>query len=386
MSVSSPGSSRGAPPYRNRLGAFLPVLLTHLPHCRIMDSVTQIALGTAVGEAVAGRDAGNKAPLWGAFFGLLPDLDVLANPFLTEIEALTFHRSLSHSLLFIAGVTLVAGYGLRRLHADREASAQRWALLVAAVLLTHVGLDCLTTYGTQIFWPFSHEPVIYGTIFIIDPLYTVPLLLGLGLSFRWTPGTPARRWANYAGLALSSAYLVFTVANKQYINHVFATALEQEVPHYERVFTAPTPFNNLLWQGIAETEAGFYVGQYSLLDSDRGINFRYVPKQHELLGPNADHPIVQRLRRFSRGYFIVREAAGGDLLVHDLRFGRTDVGLTPSGQYIFTFRLPTTSDGRITALERADPPLQIDGPLLRRFGTRILGTPVPPPPPDAKSR
>jgi len=351
-----------------------------------MDSVTQIALGTAVGEAVAGRDAGNKAPLWGAFFGLLPDLDVLANPFLTEIEALTFHRSLSHSLLFIAGVTLVAGYGLRRLHADREASAQRWALLVAVVLLTHLGLDCLTTYGTQIFWPFSHEPVIYGTIFIIDPLYTVPLLLGLGLSFRWTPGTSARRWANTVGLVLSSVYLLLTVANKQYINHVFATALEQEVPNYKRVFTAPTPFNNLLWQGIAETDEGFYVGQYSLLDSDRNIDFRYVPKQHELLGPNADDPIVQRLRRFSRGYFIVRQAAGGDLLVHDLRFGRTDVGLTPSGQYIFTFRLLTASEGRITRLQRDEPALQVDGPLLRRFGARILGTPVPPPPPDAKSR
>lgn len=351
-----------------------------------MDSVTQIALGTAVGEATAGREAGNKAPLWGAFLGLLPDLDVLANPFLSEIEALTFHRSLSHSLVFVAGVALVAGYGLRRLHSDDEASAQRWALLAAAVLLTHVGLDCLTTYGTQIFWPFSNEPVIYGTIFIIDPLYTVPLLLGLGLSFRWSATARPRRWANYAGLALSSAYLLLTVINKQHVQHVFSTALPQEASEHERVFTAPTPFNNLLWQGIAETEEGFYVGLYSLLDPDRAIDFRYVAKQHELLGANADHPIIQQLRRFSRGYFITRKTVDGDLLVQDLRFGRNDVGLTTSGEYIFSFRLARDSTGQITGLQRNDPPIAFDAALLRRFRARILGHPTSTVPRDGTSR
>ncbi|MFB6271748.1 MAG: metal-dependent hydrolase, partial [Salinibacter sp.] len=144
-----------------------------------MDTVTQITLGAAVGEATAGREAGNKAPLWGAVFGLLPDLDVLANPFLSEAQALTFHRSLTHSLLFIAVVTPLAAFLLRRFASDETPSVGRWAGLVGAALVTHVGLDCLTTYGTQIFWPFSTYPVIYGTIFIIDPLYTIPLAAGL---------------------------------------------------------------------------------------------------------------------------------------------------------------------------------------------------------------
>ncbi|PSQ63193.1 MAG: metal-dependent hydrolase [Bacteroidetes bacterium QH_10_64_19] len=351
-----------------------------------MDSVTQVTLGAAVGEAVAGNEAGNKAPLWGAVFGLLPDLDVLANPFLTEAQSLTFHRSLSHSFVFIAVVTLAAAYGLRRLHPNTPVSKRRWAGLVSAVLLTHVGLDCLTTYGTQVFWPFSDYPMIYGTIFIIDPLYTVPLALGVLVSLYGPATAPARRWANYVGLGLSSAYLLLTVVNKQYIDHVFATALMQEAPGYERVFTAPTPFNNLLWQGIAETDDGFYVGLYSLLDSDRSIDFRYVPKQHNLLGPAADHSIVQRLRHFSRGYYIVRRSPGGDLLMSDLRFGRNDVGLTSSGDYLFTFRLPETSSGQITGLQRNDPPIEFNASLLRRFKARILGHPVPMESSDGKSR
>lgn len=341
-----------------------------------MDSVTQITLGAAVGEATAGQNAGNKAPLWGAFFGLLPDLDVLGNVFLTEAQTLTFHRSLTHSFLFIVVVTLAAGYGLRRLHPN-STSVRRWVGLVATVLLTHVGLDCLTTYGTQVFWPFSHYPVIYGTIFIIDPLYTVPLAAGLLISFRWSPSARARRWANSAGLALSSAYLLLTVVNKQIVNQVFASALTQDAPGYERVFTAPTPFNNVLWQGIAESEDGYYIGLYSLLDPDNTIDFRYVPKRHDLLGDALDHPIVQRLRRFSRGYFVVRKGADDTLLIHDLRFGRNDVGLTSSGEFLFTYRLLTTSDGTIVDMRHEEAPLPVNGPLLRRFKARILGHPEP---------
>jgi len=353
-----------------------------------MDSVTQVALGAAVGEAVAGKEAGNKAPLWGAFFGLLPDLDVLANPFLTEAQALTFHRSLSHSFVFIAVVTLAAAHGLRRLHSDTPVSKRLWAGLVSAALLTHVGLDCLTTYGTQVFWPFSDYPVIYGTIFIIDPLYTVPLALGvLGTLYGPASASARRWWTNALGLGLSSAYLLLTVVNKQHIDHVFATALERQVPDYERVFTAPTPFNNVLWQGIAETDDGFYVGLYSLLDSDRRIDFRYVPKRHDLLGPAAHHPIVQRLRHFSRGYDIVRRAPDGDFQIHDLRFGRTDVGLTASGSYLFTYRLQEGPDGRIVGMQRVEPPIRLTRPLLRKFVARIRGhTEGVPFAPDANSK
>jgi len=341
-----------------------------------MDTVTQIALGAAVGEATAGREAGNKAPMWGATFGLLPDLDVLANPFLTELQALTLHRSVTHSLVFIALVGIAAAYGLRRLHDDTPVSAGQWGGLAVLCLGTHVGLDCLTTYGTQVFWPFSREPVIYGTIFIIDPLYTIPLAVGLLLSLRWSPTTPRRRWANYAGLALSSAYLLLTVVHKQHVTRVFDQALSDTAPTYERLFTAPTPFNNLLWQGIAETKTGYYVGSHSLLDSDRAVDFRYVPKRHELLGDALDHPVVNDLRRFSRGYFTVRRGEGGALLIHDLRFGRNDVGLTDEGEYLFTYRLQEGPGGDIVGIQRREPPLRLTAPLLRRFAARIAGVPA----------
>ncbi|PQJ34165.1 hypothetical protein BSZ35_05705 [Salinibacter sp. 10B] len=340
-----------------------------------MDSLTQITLGAAVGEAVAGRKAGTNAPLWGAFLGTLPDLDVLANPFLTEAQALAFHRGPSHSLFLTILLTPLIAYGLSRLHTDGP-SWQRWSLMVGSVLLTHIGLDCLTSYGTQIFWPFSRTPAIIGSIFIIDPLYTVPLAAGLLGSLRWSPTARSRRWINYAGLALSSAYLLFTLGTKLYVNQVFDRALNAQQLSTTHVFTKPTPLNSLLWTAIAESDDGFYVGYYSILDSEDDIDFRYVPKNHHLLGDAADNPIVERLRWFSRGYFTVQETPDGTLTVQDLRFGRNDLGLTDSGKYIFTFHLRRDAQGTISGFTQKRPEMPLSWSLVRRFVDRIQGQPV----------
>ncbi len=340
-----------------------------------MDSFTQITLGAAVGEAVAGREAGKTAPLWGAFLGTLPDLDVLANPFLTEAQALAFHRGPSHSLLAVVLLTPLVAYSLSRLHDGP--SWRRWALLVASVLLTHIGLDCLTSYGTQVFWPFSNTPIIIGSVFIIDPLYTVPLATGLLVSLLWNPTDHYRRWINYAGLALSSAYLLFTLGTKYYVNQVVDRALQAQNLPSEQVFTKPTPLNSLLWMAIAEADDGFYVGYYSVLDDHGDISFQYVPKKHHLLGDAADNPFVERLRWFSRGYFTVRQAPDGTLTVQDLRFGRNDLGLTDSGKHIFTFHLRRDEQGVISGFTQKRPQMQLSWPLVRRFLNRIRGQPLP---------
>jgi inner membrane protein len=65
-----------------------------------MDSLTQLTLGAAMGEVVAGKKLGNKAMLWGALAGTIPDLDIIAYAFMDDIHALAFHRGLSHSIFF----------------------------------------------------------------------------------------------------------------------------------------------------------------------------------------------------------------------------------------------------------------------------------------------
>lgn len=340
-----------------------------------MDSVTQAVLGAAVGEAVLGKKVGNKAAAWGAAIGTLPDLDVLLNPLLNDVQQLVFHRSITHSFFFVVVLTPVLGALIARFYRDGPATQRHWSWLAFGVLLTHPLLDCFTTYGTQIFMPFSNYPVALGSIFIIDPLYTVPLIAGLWLALRRPLDAPQRRRANYLGLFLSCLYLLVTVVNKNAARAVFADALAQQGLAYERLVTRPTPLNSLLWYAQADDGDGYWVGLYSLLDGDGPIRFQRVDKNERLLSGLADHPDVQRLRWFSRGYFTV-EQKDDALYFNDIRFGRSDGWLRDEGAYVFSFhiRRDPADTTRVTAIEQIPFMANLDRttwrPLVARIGGR----------------
>src|SRR5690606_27263693 len=134
-----------------------------------MDSITQIVLGAAVGEAVAGKKLGNKAMLWGAIAGTIPDLDIIANFWLDMVESISFHRSITHSFLFDFVVSPLLGYVLWRFYKKEEASYTQWTMLFFLGFVTHIILDSFTTWGTQLFWPFSNTGIAFYNVFVVDP-------------------------------------------------------------------------------------------------------------------------------------------------------------------------------------------------------------------------
>lgn len=353
-----------------------------------VDSLTQATLGAAVGEAVLGRKVGGKAALWGAALGTLPDLDVLANPFISEMQALAIHRGLTHSITFAAVGGPLFGWLAWRLHRKpaaegllgwrfrrtSEASWGAWSLLAFLALITHPLLDCFTVYGTQIFQPFSDYPVAFSSIFIIDPLYTVPLLVGVvaALFLRRTSGR--RRWANGLGLGLSTAYLLATLGIKAHVHGTFEASLAAQDVRYDGLLTAPMPLNSLLWMGLADGGDTVRVGLYSILDDDRRIAFEPVATQRDLLAPYEDQLPVERLLWFSRGYYAA-SARADTLFFHDLRFGRTDAWLTGNGAYLFTFRLRrSASDStRLVGFTQQRPSLDFSDGFLERYLARVVG-------------
>src|SRR5690606_27140821 len=104
-----------------------------------MDSLTQIVLGAAVGEIALGRKIGNRAMIWGAIGGTLPDLDVLANPFLDDMEALAFHRGITHSLLFSLVAPLGFGWLVHRLYDTRFHKSKIYKYVIAAIQVILLG-------------------------------------------------------------------------------------------------------------------------------------------------------------------------------------------------------------------------------------------------------
>lgn len=310
-----------------------------------MDSLTQIVLGAAVGEAVCGKKIGNKAMLWGAIAGTIPDLDVLLNPWLGVVEELSWHRSLTHSLLFALLASPLLAALLKRIYHGSPATFNDWFWLFFLCFTTHSLLDCCTTWGTQIFWPFSREGVAFYNVFVIDPFYTVPFLVFVIWAATKSKSNPLRQKLNMLGLLISSSYLLLTFVAKAKANNVFEASLSRQAIVYNDYISKPTPFNAILWAVTVKTTNGYYNGFYSLLDDDNQIEFEYFPQQEELLEPYRPHPKLNRLLAITKGYYTVEKKAD-KLLIHDLRFGQFNGWQEKGGEFVFTYSL-TEKDGQL---------------------------------------
>ncbi|MHC2991315.1 hydrolase [Pontibacter sp. HJ8] len=336
-----------------------------------MDSLTQIVLGAAVGEAVAGKRLGNKALLWGAIAGTIPDLDVLANPWLDAVEQLSFHRSITHSFFFAVLISPLLGWLLRRLYRNEEATFRDWTLLFFLGFTTHAILDSFTTWGTQLFWPFSNYGVAFYNIFVVDPLYTVPFLCFVVAAAFYNRKSSKRRMLNYTGLAISTAYILFSFVAKAYANDAFEESLQHQHIGYTSYISKPTPLNTLFWAVTAESENGFYTGFYSLLDKDKQIRYNFEPRQEHLLEGYRGHPKLERLLKITKGYYVI-EKAGKGIYIKDLRFGQFDGWQKGKGQYVFVYHVWRNDRGELEFKEINNRP-QIDNNYLKAYLNRIMG-------------
>ena len=339
-----------------------------------MDSVTQIALGAAVGEAVLGKKVGNKAVLWGAVAGTIPDLDVIPGYFMDTVARLDFHRGFSHSILFCLILAPILGTLAAKIHPQENASSQRdWTRLLFLSLLTHPVLDCFTTWGTQLFWPFDYR-VAFKNIFVIDPLYSLPLIVCvIWLLFKGR-GSQIRRKINIIGLSLSSGYLLLTLVNKQIMQQNFENALTAQNIKYSRYSTQPTPANNILWAATAETVDGFYVGYHSFLDNHQGTPFLHLKKNHQLLGEMAENEKVKKLIALTRGYFTVESNMSG-LTINDLRFGLINGWAPGPRSLVFSYNLEVSESNtnQELVISRKRGSINFSRAMLKQFWMRIKG-------------
>lgn len=344
-----------------------------------MDSLSQFALGAAVGVAVMGRrTAAWKAALWGGVLGTLPDLDALIDHG-DPVRNMVLHRAETHALFWqtLASAPLAAGITALMAPTGAGASGQgrgrwrdfpRWWLTAWLALVTHALLDAMTVYGTRLALPFSSQPVGLGSIFIIDPLYTLPLLVGLwgALARPWPAGM---RW-NAVGLALSTAYLAWSALAQHHVTGLVQAQLAARPgeDRIERVLVTPTAFNTLLWRVLVMRQDRYQEGFYSLADQARPVRLTSHPRDQALFEEVAALEAVQRIAFFSRGFFRVDEQQGV-VRITDLRMGQEPA-------YVFSFAVAQ----RGSPLQPRDLPLSVGGRSdidlaagLRWLAARALG-------------
>jgi len=331
-----------------------------------MDSLTQIVLGAAVGEAVLGKKVGNKAMLYGAIAGTIPDLDVLSSNFLETTRAISFHRGFTHSIVFSVVFAPLFAWLVTRYEAYKDLRDWTWLFFMAFV--THPILDTYTTWGTQLFWPLDVR-LAFKTIFVIDPLYTIPFLVCLILAMVRKRTDLKRRFYNNLGLILSTSYLLLTVLLKVISYSQFKTALQQQQVVYSDMQTRPSPLNTILWNANVDTPHAYLLGSYSFFDS-KPISFESYPKNHHLLGEFADNERIRRMIDICDGWYIITNE-DGELYFNDLRFGllTMDPG---SNDFAFKYRISQDSDGNVVLTEETKS--QRDGKkLLTALWSRIKG-------------
>ncbi|MDG1804886.1 metal-dependent hydrolase [Flavicella sp.] len=333
-----------------------------------MDSLTQIVLGAAVGEAVLGKKVGNKAMLWGAIAGTIPDLDVVNKLFFDSVTANELHRGFSHSIMFSLIFAPIFGWLIFKLYKGKKASWKGWTQLMFWGLFTHPLLDMHTSWGTQLLWPLEYK-FSYNNIFVVDPMYTVPFLFFLIFAMIQKRGTVKRERLNRMGLIVSSAYMLLTIVFKGITYFVFKESLKEQEVEYIAMETKPTPLNSILWTANVETKDSFLIGYYSLLDKDKNISWRSFEKDHDLLGAYKTDPLIQRLATLSHDWYTI-EKKDGVLYFNDLRFGL--MGISPvEDRFVFSYKL-NIENGMLTA-EETEKNTSEAGPLLSKLFHRVLG-------------
>lgn len=318
-----------------------------------MDPLTQGLLGAAASQALLGKQLGGKAWLIGAVGGLLPDADVFIRSKADPLLEVEYHRGFTHALSFIpiGGAVASLPWLLRKKY-----RSQRKPVLGAALAgyATHGLLDACTTYGTQLYWPFSSARAAWNCISIVDPIFTFVLLVGVV----WAAVARSRRPAA-AALVLCLLYLGLGVVQRERAlaaQEVVAEA-RGHVPVRQAVF--PTIGNLLVWRSLYEASDSLHADRIRVPIGDRpkwtpGSRVPALAAGDLSADLRADDRIVrdfERFRWFSGGW--VALAPADERVIGDARYSLRTESFDPIWGVRFdpTERPPTEWVDRTNARE-----------------------------------
>jgi inner membrane protein len=293
-----------------------------------MDSITHLFVGGAIAAALAPASQRRAALLAGAALNSLPDLDVLPLMFSDDpVTQMVWHRGMTHSLLLLPFAAWALWAWFRKRGGRVAQAPRRWFWIFQLALLSHPLLDAFTVYGTQLLWPLAVQPAMWSSLFIIDPTFSLFLIVPCVIAWFAREPTLARQ-SLLAGLALSMGYIGLSQLAKWQVDQEAERALVarglQDAPR----FSVPMPFNILLWRVVAMTPEGFVEGERSLI-ADRGpMQFRGYRSDIGALNAVRGYREVDRLRWFNHG-FMKAQQKGALLVLSDLRMG---------GEPDYTFR------------------------------------------------
>jgi inner membrane protein len=291
-----------------------------------MDPISQGAVGAAFAQSTGLDKNLAKVTLIGCVAGMAPDLDVLIQSRQDPILFLEYHRQFTHSIIFVPiGALLVALVVSPFLKGVMEFKTTYVASFVGYA--THGLLDACTSYGTQLFWPFSSERIAWNNISIVDPLFTLPILVLIfgaikkrRIIFSWI----AVGWAlSYLALGFVQYERAFLLGEKIAISRGHEAS---------RLTLKPSFGNLILWKSIYEHQNVYFVDAIRIVGSSTWCSGESISKlniNEHLPGldkTSQQFTDIQRFFWFSQGYLGFDHIAG---LVSDIRYSMVPNDVTP---------------------------------------------------------
>ena len=291
-----------------------------------MDPLSQGIVGAAFAQSAANKNNIFKIGVIGFLAGLAPDLDILIQSSTDPILFLEYHRQFTHSLFFIPFGSLIVALVLFPLV---KSSMSIKTVYFASLLgyATHGLLDACTSYGTQIFWPFSNERVTWNNISIVDPLFTIPVLILIGIAIK-----TKKKIFSFFAIGWISFYL--SLGFVQYERALLAAIeLANDRGHnLERLTLKPSFGNLILWKSIYQHDETFYVdairtvrsSTWCLGESIRVFDYQYhLPDLDEKSQQKKD---IERFRWFSQDYLGYEKERN---IVTDVRYSMIPNQISP---------------------------------------------------------
>ena len=267
-----------------------------------MDPLSQGAVGAAFAQSSANKKNIFKIGVIGFLAGLAPDLDILIKSSTDPILFLEYHRQFTHSLFFIPfGSLIVALMLFPFVKSSMSIKTVYYASLLGYA--THGLLDACTSYGTQLFWPFSNERVTWNNISIVDPLFTIPVVILVVIAIK-----TKKKIFSFFSIGWIIFYL--SLGFIQYERALLAAVELAQVRGHspERLTLKPSFGNLILWKSIYQHKETFYVDAIRVAQSSTwctGESIRVFDYQYHL--PNLEKEShqkkdIERFRWFSQDY------------------------------------------------------------------------------------
>lgn len=282
-----------------------------------MDPVSQGALGAIFAQTVSNKKKLLVGSIIGCLAGLAPDLDIFIRSSSDPLLKLEFHRQFTHALVFIPiGALLVTAFA--RMLFKKFLNWKETYFCCFVGYATHGLLDACTSYGTQLFWPFSDTRVSWNNISVIDPLLTIPVI-----AFAVITILSKKKSVAFLGIFYTFVYLGFGFVQENRAETVGKAIALMRGHESNRLTAKPSLGNLFLWKTIYEDKGFYYVDAVRLFQEKEYCEGTKIRKFNNLtdftnLDKNSQQYLdIGRFDWFSQGYLGISQSKN---VITDVRY------------------------------------------------------------------